>query len=121
MKDILFLLSRWDTLPRTHIIYSIERKRWNKITRPSPIASDLIPLEKVRVSYDRTLRRLRELELIEGGFPPELPPLSGYAGTLWTGYFYKLTDKGRKEAEEIIERILKPLIRYSDMLINAAQ
>jgi hypothetical protein len=81
---------------------------------------ELIPLDKVRVSYDRTFRRLRELGLIEGGFPSELPSLSLYSGTLWGGYFYTLTDKGRREAEEIMEGILKPLLRYSNMLINAS-
>jgi hypothetical protein len=119
MKDILFVLSRTDGMTRSDIIWTIEGKRWEKITRRSTASYDeLIPLDRVRVSYDRTFRRLRELGLIEGGFPSELPPLSPYSGTLWGGYFYTLTDNGRREAEEIIEGILKPLMRYSDMLEN---
>ena len=125
MKDIVFLLSKTDGMYRSQIIRAIEGKRWNKIAKRSTAESmrditELLPLDKVRVSYDRTFKRLRELGLIEGGFPSELPPLSPYSGTLLGGYFYILTNRGRREAEDIMEGILKPLIRYSDMLINAA-
>ena len=120
MKDILFILSKTDSMTRSDIICVIEGKRWEKITTRSPVVSERIPLDKVRVSYDRTLRRLRELGLIEGGFPSERPPLSPYSGTLWRGYVYVLTGDGRREAEEIVNRILKPLMRYSDMLIDSA-
>jgi len=118
MKDILFLLSRNNSMTRSHVICAIERERWNNITKQSPVSDELILLDKVRVSYDRTFRQLRELGLIEGGFPSDRGRLSPYNGTLWRGYVYILTDKGRDEAEEIMEEILKPLLRYSDMLIN---
>ena len=39
----------------------------------------------------------------------------------YTGYFYKLTDKGKMEAEEIIETLLNPHMRYSDILVNALE
>jgi hypothetical protein len=124
MKSILFLLSKIDGITRNHIICAIEGERWNEVAKRSTAKSmrfidELLPLDKVRVSYDRTFRRLRELGLIEGGFPSELPPLSPYAGTLWRGYSYTLTDKGRKEIEDIVERVLDPLMRYCDMLMNA--
>jgi hypothetical protein len=120
MKDILFILSKMDDMTRNDIICALEGKQWEKITKRSSVSPELIPLDRVRVSYDRTFRRLRELGLIEGGFPSERPPLSPYSGTLWGGYVYTLTGDGIKEAEEIVKRILKPLMRYSDMLIDAA-
>ena len=51
---------------RNMIIYAIEAERWDKITYLGS-SSTPIPLEKVRVSYDRTLKRMRELGLIKGG------------------------------------------------------
>jgi DNA-binding transcriptional ArsR family regulator len=125
MKDVLFILSKSDGMSRTQIMRTVERNRWNRLAKRSTAPTmryitDLIPLDKTRVSYDRTFRRLRELGLIERGFPSDRRLSSWYSGTILEGYFYVLTDKGRREAEEIIEEILKPLLRYSDMLTNVA-
>ena len=124
MKDILSLLSKSEHMTRNHIVYSIERERWDKISKPSPIVyggRERVLVDKVRVSYDRTLKRLRNLGLIEGGFPPERGRLSLYRGTLWRGYLYKLTDKGRTEAQEILSEMLKLLKRRSRILMNALE
>lgn len=125
MKDVLFILSKSDGMSRTQIMRTVEGNRWNRLAKRSTAPTmryitDLIPLDKIRVSYDRTFRRLRELGLIERGFPSDRRLSSWYSGTILEGYFYVLTDKGRREAEEIIEEILKPLLRYSDMLTNVA-
>jgi hypothetical protein len=69
MKDILFVLSKMDGITRSDIIYVIEGKEWKRITKKSGVANVRIPLDKIRVSYDRTLKRLKELGLIKGGFP----------------------------------------------------
>ena len=124
MKDILLLLSKNKVMTRNRIVYSIERERWDKISKPSPIVyqgRERILIDKVRVSYDRTFKRLRTLGLIEGGFPPELGRLSFYRGTLWRGYLYTLTEKGRNEAKEILGEVLKPLERHSRLLTNARE
>ena len=119
MREILLVLLKYKHMTRNHIVYSIGRQRWDDITELSSVSKNRILTDKIRVSYDRTLRRLRELGLIEGGFPPELRPLSPYRGTLWGGYLYMLTDRGRTEAEKIQSRRLSPLEKYSEILMNA--
>jgi len=126
MKEIIFVLSKsYDySMTRNHIIRTIENDQWREITRDSQVLHltpdlDRLLIDKVRVSYDRTLARLRKLGLIEGGFPIELGRLSGYNGTLWRGYLYTLTDKGKKEAHKILAEASKTIRRYDELLVNA--
>ena len=61
-------------MSRNHIVFSMEGERWLDITKPAWASHERLLLDKVRVSYDRTLKRLRELGLVEGGFLPNWSP-----------------------------------------------
>lgn len=119
MKKILFLLSKNDSMTRNDIVYAIEKEQWNRITKTSSAHGERLLIDKVRVSYDRTLKRLTDLGFVEGGFPAGLGRLSPYRGTLWRGYLYTITPKGRMQTQEIIRKTLKPLEEYSSTLIDS--
>lgn len=115
MKEILLLLYRAGKLTRNDIVLHLEEKRDEVFVRSS-VASEYLLSDKSRVSYDRTLRHLKESGLIKGGFPSELLPLSPYQGTLWRGYLYELTSEDRMKAEELRTKLLDSIERYSFIL-----
>ena len=115
MKDILLILYKTENLTRNDIIVCLEEKR-DEVLVKSSVSSEYILKDKIRVSYDRTFRRLKELELLEGSFPSELRRLSPYQGTLWRGYVYRLTSKGRMMAEKIRRELLESVEHYSFIL-----
>jgi hypothetical protein len=81
MREILLLLYKSGELTRNDIVFHLEKERKKALIRSS-FASEYLLTDKYRVSYDRTLKHLKELGLIKGGFPSELLPLSPYQGTL---------------------------------------
>jgi hypothetical protein len=122
MKEILFLLSRSEdySLTRNHIVHAIEIEKWVENTKEASVRGERLLIDSVRVSYDRTLAHLKKLGLIKGKFPKDLRPLSPYMGTLWRGYCYTLTEKGKVKADEILQEIMKPVSRLNQ-LINALE
>ena len=115
MREILLLLYKSGELTRNDIVFHLEKERKEALIRSS-FASEYLLTDKYRVSYDRTLKHLKELGLIKGGFPSELLPLSPYQGTLWRGYLYELTTEGKTKAERIRAELLDSIERYSFVL-----
>jgi len=115
MKYILLLLCKTEVLTRNDIVLRLEEKRGKIFTR-SKISEEYVLVDNIRVSYDRTLRHLRNLRLLEGYFPPELAPLSPYQGTLWQGYAYKRTPKGKSIAEKLEKELLESIEDFSYIL-----
>jgi hypothetical protein len=120
MKGILLLLYKADQLTRNSNVFHLERKTLystrEEVFVKSSVSDEYLLSDKFRVSCDRTLKCLRESGLIKGGFPSELLPLSPYQGTLWRGYLYELTAKGKMKAEEIRTRLLDSIEHYSFLL-----
>lgn len=120
MKEILLLLLKADQLTRNGIVFHLERKTLfssnEEVFVKSSVSTEYLLSDKFRVSYDRTFKYLREYGLIKGGFPSELRPFSSYHGTLWRGYLYELTPKGKIKAEEIRTKLLNSIERYSLIL-----
>jgi hypothetical protein len=117
MKEILLLLNKTDRLTRNSIVFHLENRALystkDEVFVKSSFSDEYLLSDNFRVSYDRTLKCLRESGLIKGGFPSQLLPLSQYQGTLWRGYLYELTPKGRMKAEEIRTKLLDSIERYS--------
>jgi hypothetical protein len=120
MKEILLLLHKADRLTRNSIVFHLDKRALystkDEVFVKSSFSGEYLLSDNSRVSYDRTLKCLRESGLIKGGFPSQLLPLSQYQGTLWGGYLYELTPKGRMKAEEIRTRLLDSIERYSFVL-----
>lgn len=122
MKEILFLLAQYNEgMTRNSIVHAIEIEKWTENTERSSCSSERILKDSVRVSYDRTLLKLRKLELVEAGFPKDLRPMSFYDGTKWRGFFYTLTEEGKKKANEIILEIFKPVNRLNQLILNVLE
>jgi DNA-binding transcriptional ArsR family regulator len=115
MKLILFILCKNVELTRNDIVTILEKKRGSVFVK-SRCSNEFVLVNKTRVSYDRTLKRLRELELVEGGFPEELSPFSPYKGTLWQGFLYRLTPKGKLVAQKLKNELLESVEYYSLVL-----
>jgi hypothetical protein len=118
MKGILLLLYKTGPLTRNSIVFHLEKRvlystKEEVFVKSSADGHEYLLSDNFRVSYDRTLKCLREAGMIKGGFPSQLLPLSPYKGTLWRGYLYELTPKGRKKADEIRTRLLESIERYS--------
>jgi DNA-directed RNA polymerase subunit RPC12/RpoP len=119
MREILIILaSAKDGMYRYDLVYALEKDNWVKKTRQCCNASWRIPIDSIRVSYDRTLSQLIGLGLIDGFYSKEIPKSSPYYGTLWKGRCFKLTEKGRIRAEEIIDNTLEPVARFNELILN---
>jgi len=120
MKEILILLAQSPDfgMYRTNIIHSIEKEEWMKKTKKSSIIDRRVLVDSVRVSYDRTLAKLKRMRLIEGGWSKDVVPLSPYMGTLWSGQCYTLTAEGKRVATEIIQDVLKQVLRFNQLILN---
>lgn len=119
MKEILIILAQTkEGMNRYNLVYAIEKDNWIKKTRQARQASWRVPLDSVRVSYDRTLSQLIGMNLLDGFYPKDIPKLSPYYGTLWGGKAYRLTEKGKKIAVEIIDNALKESARLNQLILN---
>jgi hypothetical protein len=119
MKEILIILAHaTDGMYRYDLVYALEKDNWIKKTRQCRNASWRVPLDSVRVSYDRTLSQLIDMNLIDGFYSKEALKLSPYFGTLWRGRCFKLTEKGRTLAKEIIDNALRQSWRFNQLILN---
>lgn len=121
MKEILVILAQSPEfgMYRTDLIFAIEKDQWMKKTRIKESSfHERLLTDSVRVSYDRTLAKLKKLGLIKGGWPDGVKPLSPWEGTLWSGQRLILTDKGKKVASEIIQETLRQVLRLNQLILN---
>lgn len=119
MKEILIILAQTtEGMTRYSLVYAMERDNWIRKTRQAHQASWRVPPDSVRVSYDRTLSHLIGMNLIDGFYPKDIPKLSPYYGTLWGGKAYRLTEKGKTVAREIIDNALKESARLNQLILN---
>jgi hypothetical protein len=118
MKEILVILAQClEGISRYNLVYAIEKDNWIEKTRQSNFLGR-IPLDSVRVSYDRTLSKLIEMNLIDGFYPEDIPTMSFYYGTLMGGRAYRLTEKGKRVANEVIDKALKESARLNQLILN---